>query len=191
MPVIMTQRVSPDAPIATPRLLLRAAGPEDVDDLVAMDGDPEVRRYLDMPEAPTRDHTLREIVPKWQAIRAACPGQGFWTAREEQGGEFVGWFHLRAPKPGTPQRQGDLELGYRLVRRRWGLGFATEGSMALLRHGFGVLRRPRVIASALAGNGASIGVMKKIGMTLDQEWLYKGTTPAVVYARGAEGTPRN
>jgi RimJ/RimL family protein N-acetyltransferase len=171
-----------DQPVHSPRLLLRAHTPKDAPLIVELDADPEVRRYVDSPTAPTLEHITNNVFPRWQEFRDNTPGHGYWIAETREPQAFIGWFHLRAPRHGTPERLGDLELGYRLLRAAWGKGYATEGSLAMLSHGFERLDPPRIIAAALADNVASIAVMKKIGMTLDTEWMYKDSIRAVTYA---------
>ena len=56
------------------------------------------------------------------------------------------------------------DLGYRLLRRSWGNGYATEASRALLEHVFGTVGQSRVIAQAIEGNAASRAVMERLGM---------------------------
>jgi RimJ/RimL family protein N-acetyltransferase len=69
-----------------------------------------------------------------------------------------------------------------LQRLAWGKGYATEGAQALIRKGFLELGVPRVVATALAANVASIRVMEKASLTLAKRYWYKGTLEAVKYA---------
>lgn len=170
--------------LATERLVLRPSRVSDAARIFALDADPEVRRYVDQPDAPTLAQ-CEATVARFLAIDAATPEHGFWIAEEL--GAFVGWFHLKPPRDGEPAEQGDLELGYRLMRAAWGRGLATEGSRALIEHAFGVLRAPRVTAVAIEGNVASIRVMEKLGMSVWRRWEYRaragGLIPTVTYAR--------
>ena len=75
------------------------------------------------------------------------PGFGRWAAIENASDQFVGWLGLR--------RSDDIEpasatLGYRIGRRFWGRGYATEVSRALVRHAFTELGIQRVSADAMA-----------------------------------------
>jgi RimJ/RimL family protein N-acetyltransferase len=81
----------------------------------------------------------------------------------------VGWFHLRPDR----ERPEDLDLGYRLIRRVWGRGYATEGGRALVDHAFAVCGAPRVVAYALAGNRASQRVMEKCGLRFELSFTYR------------------
>jgi RimJ/RimL family protein N-acetyltransferase len=67
----------------------------------------------------------------------------------------VGWFQLEA----APGRLDEAELGYRLRRSNWGLGYATEGARALVAHALEVLGYRRVFAHTLHENLASIRVL--------------------------------
>lgn len=174
----------------TARLRLRPARPGDEPLLLALDTDPEVRRYVDQPDAPTLESSAA-VLARFLAIEAESPALGFWMAEAE--GAFIGWFHLKGPRPGEPALPGDLELGYRLLRSAWGQGYATEGSQALITYAFEVLGAPRVTAVADLRNTASIGVMAKCGLEEWTRWRYParagGTLELVVRARRAPGSP--
>ncbi len=58
-------------------------------------------------------------------------GESFvWTARSQPTASFIGWFSL------FPQSDTVAEIGFRLCRRQWGCGLATEGAALLLAWGF-------------------------------------------------------
>jgi RimJ/RimL family protein N-acetyltransferase len=66
--------------------------------------------------------------------------------------------------PDQPDDPAQAELGYRLVRRCWRQGFASEASRALLRHAFDTVGQRRVIAQTMAVNAGSRGVMAAVGL---------------------------
>ncbi|MFC6931684.1 GNAT family N-acetyltransferase [Actinomadura yumaensis] len=150
----------------TERLLLVPLADRHLDLEVRLDSDPEVLRYLDA-RTPTRD----EVVATHQRRIAAAgkvDGLGFWTAHLSHGGEegeFVGLMMLPpAHGPDQPDDPTVCDLGYRLVRRHWRQGLASEASRALLRHAFDTVGQSRVIAQTMAANAGSIKVMRAIGM---------------------------
>jgi hypothetical protein len=108
----------------TERLLLRPAEPSDVDDLRALDADPEVMRFLGTDGASSVGLVGRP---------------GYWVGIELSTGDFVGWFGLAD------------ELGYRIRRDKWGRGYATEGAKAVLDKAFAE-GRERVTAQTMAVN---------------------------------------
>jgi len=162
----------------TARLQLRQLTFGDVDNLLELDSDAEVRRYLDMPAPPTREEIVAHTLPRFMAYYAQHDHYGYWAAIEKASHAFLGWFHFR-PAATDPE---EIELGYRLRRAAWGKGYATEGARALIRKGFLELGVQRVVATALAANGASIRVMEKVGLTLQQRYWYKNRLEAVKYA---------
>jgi RimJ/RimL family protein N-acetyltransferase len=135
--------------VATARLALRPITTDDVDLIVALDGDPEVMRFINGGRATPRDEAAR-IVERSLAHR--------WLAFERDGDAFVGWFGLRPS--GTHER----ELGYRLRRACWGHGLATEGALALIDLAFTELDAARVWAQTMTVNRASRAVMERCGM---------------------------
>lgn len=139
----------------------------DIDDLAALDADPEVMRFINGGVPRTREALLLESLPRWEATGAQGPGRGFWIACEPRTGEFLGWFHLK---------QGhywprEIEVGYRLRRVLWGQGLATEGTRALISHAFDVLGESKAHATTMAVNTASRRVMEKSGMSLECEFV--------------------
>ena len=143
----------------TARMHLRPVALEDLDALVELDSDPEVMRYISGGEPNPRAVYESDLLPRMRAYLDQPFGYFSAFSRADPG-EFWGWFHLR-PSVFEPEV---LELGYRLRRDRWGQGLATEGSRALLAHGFEVLEVGVIDAGAMADNEASISVMRKCGM---------------------------
>jgi RimJ/RimL family protein N-acetyltransferase len=148
--------------LETARLLLRRFTAADVDNLVELDGDPEVMRFLSGGPATPRDVIERDILPRFLRSYEGTAGFGVWAVIEKASGEFVGWLSLR---PHEGASLGEVELGYRLRRAAWSRGYATEGSRALIRRGFTELGVRRVVATTYQYNLASRRVMERLGMT--------------------------
>jgi len=175
--------------LTTSRLVLRVFEVTDLEDLYALDSDPEVMRYITagIPAsyAEIRDHVLPRLI----ASTRDDPNYGYWAAIEQRSGAFLGWFHFR-PARDLP---ADIELGYRLCRSAWGQGYATEGARALVVRGLHELGLTRVIATAMAANRASIRVMEKAGLQYEAdftEWRFPGPDRAAVrYACDRDSGP--
>lgn len=150
--------------LETERLILRRFTPADADDLVELDGDPEVMHYITGGRRTPREEIVEEVLPAFLAYYAKSEGYGFWAAIEKASGDFIGWFHLRPPREGG--FHDEPELGYRLRRDAWGQGYATEGSQALIQKAFDELGVRRVFAQSMAVNVASRRVMEKAGLKL-------------------------
>jgi RimJ/RimL family protein N-acetyltransferase len=148
--------------LETERLILRRFEASDADNLVELDGDPEVMRYLTGGTATPRETVENELLPKM------LRDDDRWAAVEKSTGAFVGWLGIRRANA------GEVELGFRLRRSAWGRGYATEGSRALIRVAFAELGVQRVFAETMAVNTASRRVMEKAGLrfvrTFHQSW---------------------
>jgi RimJ/RimL family protein N-acetyltransferase len=149
--------------VETPRLVMRQFTLADVDNLVSLDADPDVMRFVTGGLATTRAEIETEFLPAFLAYYDRYEGYGFWAAIEKPTGQFLGWFHFR-PREGASA--DEAELGYRLRKPAWGKGYATEGSRALIRKGFTEFGVQRVVAETMAVNLASRRVMEKAGLTL-------------------------
>lgn len=159
--------------VETDRLMLRRFTRDDLELLVELDSDPEVKRYIDNGAAVDRSD-LTETLEWWLGYYDRYEGYGFWAAIEKSTGQFLGWFHLR---PGEGAGPLEPELGYRLRREMWGRGYATEGSKALIDKAFHELGVDRVYASTMLVNVASRRVMEKAGLryvcTFYADWPIK------------------
>jgi len=160
--------------LETQRLVLRQFTMADVDNLVSLDADPEVMRFITGGTPTSRSEIEGEVLPAFLGYYERFAGFGFWAAVEKATGEFLGWFHFRPRDTAAP---GEAELGYRLRRSAWGKGYATEGSRALIRKGFTEFGVQRVVAEAMAVNAASRRVMEKAGLrlvrTFRQPWPHR------------------
>jgi RimJ/RimL family protein N-acetyltransferase len=149
--------------LETERLVLRRFTADDVDNLVDLDSDPEVMRFINGGIPTPRDVIQNEILPRFLRDYERFAGYGYWAAIEKTSGGFLGWFGFRPPDGGSP---GDVELGYRLRKSVWGHGYATEAARALIRNGFIELGVQRVFATTYQDNLASRRVMEKAGLRL-------------------------
>jgi RimJ/RimL family protein N-acetyltransferase/uncharacterized damage-inducible protein DinB len=148
-------------PLETGRLLLRPLADSDVDNLVELNSDPEVLRFLTGGKPIPREAIVGNFLPKVFGYYERFAGLGYWAAEEKSTAEFLGWFAL---EPGHGGSAVDVELGYRLRRAAWGKGYATEGSRALVRKAFTELGVERVYAETMAVNARSRRVMAKSGL---------------------------
>jgi RimJ/RimL family protein N-acetyltransferase len=152
-----------DVFLTTDRLVLRRFSTGDVDNLVALDADPEVMRFLNGGIPTSRDDIATGILPRFLAYYERFQAFGYWAAEEKTSGRFAGWFCLKPPEGGNGR---EVELGYRLRRPVWGRGYATEVVHALLSLAFTSLAVERVFATTYEYNAASRRVMEKAGMRL-------------------------
>jgi RimJ/RimL family protein N-acetyltransferase len=156
--------IAVDIFLQTERLRLRRFTEADVDNLVALDSDPGVMRFLTGAPTP-REVIETKTLPEFLA--GDDPNLGGWAAMERSSDEFVGWFQLRRPQwPLEASGPDDAELGYRLRTSCWGKGYGTEGAVALMDKAFTELGIERVVATTMAVNIASRRVLEKAGLRL-------------------------
>lgn len=148
--------------LETERLILRRFTAADLDDLVELDSDPHVMRFLTGGEGTPRHRIRDEVLPRLLSEYDTFPGWGRWAAVERASGAFLGWLGLDPPKGDRPE----VELGYRLRRAAWGHGYATEGSRALVDQAFSATTAERVWAETMAVNTGSRRVMENAGLKL-------------------------
>lgn len=153
--------------LETARLILREFTEADLKPLVELNGDLVVMRHLTGGVPISPDRIREEVLPRFLRFHAESPAFGYWAALEKEADKFIGWFRF------CPNEDfGDgVELGFRLKRRAWGKGYATEGASALIAKGFNELGVKRVFARAMASNKASIRVMEKAGLKFECDYL--------------------
>ena len=160
--------------LETERLVLRQFTMSDVDNLVDLDADPDVMRFITGGLATSRDEIRDNLLPGFIAWYRWSGRYGCWAADEKPTRAFLGWFRFH-PRRGGPS--GEIALGFRLRKPAWGKGYATEGSRALMRKGFTELGARRVVAETMAANLASRRVLEKAGLnfvrTFHQPWPYR------------------
>ena len=151
--------------LETERLLLRRFDERDIEPLVAMDLDPEVRRYLgndlwDPDELRKRAeravHTPRDFGPL-----------GFFAVTEKPDPAFLGWVCLK-----DLDGSDEIEVGYRYRQAAWGRGIATEAARAVVAHGFGPGKLDRIVAVTNRDNVASQRVLEKCGLVFERMGHY-------------------
>jgi RimJ/RimL family protein N-acetyltransferase len=150
-----------DVVAETGRLVLRRFTPDDPGLLVELDSDPAVMRYLTGGRTTSRVHIETAVLPNILADYDNYPGFGAFATHTKADGAFIGWCMLLPERGGPP---GEAELGYRLRRAAWGNGYAVEGSLALIDHGFTRCGLARIFADTMAVNTRSRRVMEKAGL---------------------------
>jgi RimJ/RimL family protein N-acetyltransferase len=170
---------SANEPIAREVWHLRSASLADADGVHRLASEPLVYRYLFDGIAPERDRVEEGIT---QATRdAAATGLGLWILACP-----------RVPYGGCVQLRPDTcaksaELTYLLHPAQWGRGLATRMAWSAICCAFrqGI---DRIVAGSDCPNGASLAVMRRLGMRLHREVRYPlGKGVEYVLERGDPG----
>jgi RimJ/RimL family protein N-acetyltransferase len=159
-----------DIVLETARMVLRRFTEVDARPLAALYGDPQVMRFITR-EPPTSAEVESSILPAYlREYRELADGLGSFAAVEKATGQMAGRFSL---KPANSYGlTGGTELGYRLFPASWGRGLATEGARALIGSAFEHLHLDRVVATTMADNTGSWGVLEKCGMRRVKTFYY-------------------
>ena len=153
-----------DTYLETARVRLRQYRDSDFPHIVELHTDPRVMRYLTLGVPETVDDTRAFVARTVRYQERFDKRLGVLTAELLHSGEFIGWFFLRPDETEGVVNYKELELGYRLLQRFWGQGFATEVSRELLRRAFEGVQADGVYATATTDHVASQRVMQKLGM---------------------------
>jgi RimJ/RimL family protein N-acetyltransferase len=153
-----TVRLEP-LPRETERLWLRQWRAEDREPFAAICADAEVMEFL----SGARDAaTAFAAIDRWSSLINER-GWGFWAIEIKHTEEFAGFVGLQVPAPGHPYLPC-VEIGWRLARKHWGNGYATEGAREALNVAFGPLGCAEIIATTALANRRSRSVMERLGM---------------------------
>lgn len=145
----------------TERFILREIVEDDFQDFYELDSDPEVHKYLG--NKPVQDiETSKNMVA---SIRQQYKDVGIarWAIIDKTKQEFLGWGGLKFEQ-GIAEKGDYYDLGYRIKRKHWGKGIATEVAIAALAYGFETMQLKEICAAAHVENTGSNKILQKIGM---------------------------
>jgi RimJ/RimL family protein N-acetyltransferase len=159
-------------PIVTPRLHLRDVAEADLVDLLRINGDPEVTRFL--PYAPWSGlDDARSWLHRMRELGAAGTGRQLVLVQRD-GGRVIGTLLLFRFDAVSAR----LELGYVLGRAHWGQGWMHEALQATCVAAFTQLGMRRLEAEVNPANRASTRLLERLGFTLEgrlrQRWVARG-----------------
>jgi RimJ/RimL family protein N-acetyltransferase len=146
--------------LTTSRLLLRPWRDADRAPFAAMSADPQVMEFfpklLDWAESDSmvdriENHFVRH-------------GFGLWAVEVPDVAPFAGFVGLWIPEFET-HFSPFVEVGWRLARAYWGLGYASEAAQGALEFGFRQAELDEIVSMTAVANHRSRRVMQRIGMT--------------------------
>ncbi len=158
--------------LETPRLIMREMQAEDVQGMFALDANVEVHRYLgNKPITSIKEaKKIIESVQKQYQER----GIGRWSVIEKKSKQFIGWSGIRL---NTEYQMNGFttyyDIGYRLIPKFWGKGYATESAKEALKYAFNTLQLPEIYATTHVKNQASHKVLLKIGLQYKENFYFE------------------
>ena len=164
----------------TERLYFRPFELSDVDDMFAMDSNPNVHLYLGNNPLKTKEESLGYLKNIQNQYKEN--GIGRFAMIKKGSNEFIGWCGLKFITEEENNHSHFYEIGYRLKEEFWGKGYAYEAAKAWYEYAFNVLKVDTLYASAHIDNKGSRRILEKIGLQLKNEYVWNNSVPCVWYA---------
>jgi ribosomal-protein-alanine N-acetyltransferase len=157
--------------IETERLILREFRETDVDGFFEMDSNPAVHKYLGNNPISTIEQAKVGVANIMQQY--LDNGIGRWATIEKSSGNFIGWSGLKFIREYENNRINFYDVGYRLIPKYWGKGYATESCKAALAYGFNTMQLNEIIGTANVENKASRRALEKCGLKFVEQFIWK------------------
>lgn len=142
--------------IETDRLILRRPLESDFEAWAEFMADETASRFIGGPQA-------RSVAWRGMATMAgswALRGYGMFSVIERATGQWIGRIG-----PWYPEGWPGFEVGWGLVRKAWGKGYASEAAIAAVNWTFETLRQAEIIHCIDLENKASIALAQRLGAT--------------------------
>ncbi|TSJ43387.1 GNAT family N-acetyltransferase [Mucilaginibacter corticis] len=156
--------------IETERLIIRELLPTDDSAMFELDADPEVHRYLGNSPVKTIEES-REIIAMVRQ-QYLDNGIGRWAMVEKASGNFMGWTGFKLIRDTINNHTDFYDLGYRIIRKYWGKGYATESAIACRDYWFKQFDQPTLYAMTNVENKNSKKVLGKVGFVCKETFTH-------------------
>ncbi|WP_075793100.1 GNAT family N-acetyltransferase [Massilia putida] len=147
--------------LATPRLRLRTAHPDDADFYLALVNDPGFLEHIGDRGIRTREEALQALLDGPIAMQETR-GHSLYVVELKGSGTLIGMCGLI-----KRETLDGVDIGYAYLAPYCGRGYAYEAGMAVLDHARR-LGLKRVLAITSPNNAASNGLLRKMGMRFER-----------------------
>lgn len=161
--------------LETERLILREFQKNDRDGIFELDSNPEVHKYLGNKPITTYKQAEDNIAFIQEQYKER--GIGRFACIEKASGNFIGWSGLKLNQGEKETLNGFtnfIDIGYRLIPRFWGKGYASESAFACLDYGFKQMNYDIIYGAAETGNIGSNKILQKIGLRYVNDFVFEG-----------------
>lgn len=160
------------------RLIYVPLSSDHADAFFLMESDPEVLKYYRREVAKDWNEALTNLLV-YVKYAMDHEGRGAWAVISKDTAEFIGigvMIHLEK----NPKIK-EHEIGYRLLKKHWGKGYATEIAKAMIRYGFDHLKLDEIFATTHPDNLVSQKVLEKVGFVYMCDGPYHGGSKVYKY----------
>lgn len=167
--------------LETERLILRAPGPQDLDDEIAFYAS-DRSAYVGGPLDANRTwRGLASIIGHWH-----LRGYSFWGIEDKATRRYMGraalWFPLGWPEP---------ELGWTVMDHAEGKGIATEATLAALDYAYNTLGWSTVISLIARDNDRSVALARKLGASFESDYDHERFGKVLIYRHIDNPAPKS
>ncbi|MCY2686019.1 GNAT family N-acetyltransferase [Salinimicrobium sp. TH3] len=132
---------------------------DDLEEFAALNADPAVMKFFPKPLRREESAEFLERLFDHYAKHGYC----YFAVELLETGEFIGFTGL-AYQTFDSEFTPATDIGWRLKRRAWGKGYATEGAKRCIQYAFEDLKLNKIISTCPKLNHRSERTMQKIGM---------------------------
>ncbi len=161
--------------LETENLILRQFEENDVQHIFDLDSNAEVHKYLG--NKPISTYKQAEDIIDFFLEQYEQRKIGRFAAFEKSSGDFIGWSGLKLNSGQKEKLNGFTEfidIGYRLIPKFWGKGYATESAIKCLDFGFQNMNYDIIYGAAETGNIGSNKILQKIGLKFVNDFTFGG-----------------
>lgn len=158
--------------IETPRLILRSWIEADIPEFARLNSDEQVMEYF------LKKLSYEETVAFYERIQdefRRCEF-GLYAVEHKECHTFMGYIGLHNFDFDVDFAPG-VEIGWRLLPKFWGQGYASEGAAACLEYAKSELKIAEIYSFTSLPNSRSERVMQRIGMTRIKEFNHPLVEP--------------
>lgn len=149
----------PPIEVSSLRLQLSQWRDADLPVFAQLNADPVAMRYFPRCLSRSESDALAQRCRRGVDER----GWGLWAVRERDSEDFVGMVGLQSLNAALPFAPG-VEIVWRLHRRYWGRGYASEAANLVLEAAFEGLQLKELVAFSARANQPSRALMARLGM---------------------------
>ncbi|MEV6927464.1 GNAT family protein [Dactylosporangium sp. NPDC051485] len=145
-----------------PRIFLREFEPSDLEESMAIVGDPEVTSFLSF-DTRTREEQAERLAADIERARSTPRPDYYLAIVAKETGSLIGFARIGLIEPTDGEGVRSGELGAAIRKDYWRQGFATEAAVLMLGFGLDTLGLHRIQAACGPDNLASQAALARLG----------------------------